>query len=276
MGSNQLDLGRFSAIIVSISGGKDSQVCLDLTYRLVRERNYGGRVLAIHADTGAEWKQSWPHCEMLCKAYGFELFKAMPNHPLPNKIEARCRKLQVEGRKGGWPSAACRYCTSDCKRGPIAKTVRNLFTKDSVVMIPGKGPRTLSFGDTFEVLMITGERRQESSHRAKLPEFSEDKELTIVQRKVLQWRPILDYKLEDVWQTIKTSGLPRHVAYDLGNERLSCGLCVLATEADLRNGAKHCPELAERFLRIERETGHTFRHKKSLAQILGRNEPELI
>jgi hypothetical protein len=28
------------------------------------------------------------------------------------------------------------------------------------------------------------------------------------------------------------------------------------------------PDLAERFLRIERETGFTFRHKKSLADIL--------
>jgi hypothetical protein len=43
---------------------------------------------------------------------------------------------------------------------------------------------------------------------------------------------------------------------------------MLASEGDIRRGAEARPDLAARFLRIERETGFTFRHKKSLSEIL--------
>ena len=51
-------------------------------------------------------------------------------------------------------------------------------------------------------------------------------------------------------------------------KQLSCAICVLATDNDIRNGASECPDLAEHYLRIESEYGHTFRHKKSLYEIL--------
>jgi 3'-phosphoadenosine 5'-phosphosulfate sulfotransferase (PAPS reductase)/FAD synthetase len=273
-------LSNYSAIAISISGGKDSQTILGVTMQMVREQAYGGQVVAIHADTGAEWPQSLPHCRMLCEHYGIPLRVALPFRPLPQHIERRCKMLAEQGKAGGWPnmqnryctshckvnaiektiragwpSAQCRYCTSDCKRSPIQKVVRAEFPSGD-------------FG--VNILSITGERRQESPHRAKLPEMDANKPLTIKGRVVTNWRPILDYRLEDVWKHIADTGIPRHVAYDKGNERLSCAICVLAKESDIRNGAAECPELAEHFLRIERETGHTFRHKRSLADILSR------
>lgn len=273
-----MNMGDYSAVVISISGGKDSQTIMGVVMRLVREQSYGGQVIAVHADTGAEWPQSLPHCRMLCEHYGIELRVALPFRPLPAHIERRCRMLAEQGRAGGWPdmanryctahckvnaiekviragwpSAQCRYCTSDCKRGPIQKVVRQAWPAGAA---------------GAAVLSVTGERRQESPHRAKLPDMDRNKPLTAGGRTVTNWRPILDYRLEDVWAHIAATGLPRHVAYDRGNERLSCAICVLAKDGDIRRGAAECPELAEHYLRIERETGHTFRHKKSLAQIL--------
>ena len=272
-----MQLGDYDAVAVSISGGKDSQTILGVVLALAREQSYGGKVVAIHADTGAEWPQSLPHCRMLCAHYGVPLLVAVPHRALPEHIERRCRMLAEQGKAGGWPDAAnryctahckvnaiqktvragwpsakCRFCTSDCKRNPIQKEVRAQWPS-------GLGVRVLS---------VTGERREESPHRAKLPALDPNKPLTVAGREVWNWRPILDYRLGDVWAHIASTGLPRHVAYDRGNERLSCAICVLAKESDIRNGAAECPELAERFLRIERETGHTFRHKRSLADIL--------
>ena len=247
-----ISLSNYNGIVISISGGKDSQTILDVVFNMVKRDNWGGRLLAVHADTGAEWPQSLPHCQMLCRHYGIELRVAIPHRLLPDHIEARCRKLQADGRKGGWPSSACRYCTSDCKRNPIQKVIRSVFdTKNA-----------------HSILSITGERREESSRRAKLPETELNKMLTAGKRQVMNYRPILDMTLEQVWAHIQETGLPRHVAYDLGNERLSCALCVLAKDADLRNGAAHNPELRDRYLQIERETGHTFKNGKSLAKIL--------
>jgi 3'-phosphoadenosine 5'-phosphosulfate sulfotransferase (PAPS reductase)/FAD synthetase len=247
-----MNLTNYSGISVSISGGKDSQTILGLIADAVKEQNYGGRLIAIHADTGAEWAESLPHCRMLCEHYRIPLFVAVPFRALPDHIEKRCRELAIQGRKGGWPSSACRYCTSDCKRSPIQKVIRAEF--------PGLLGKS--------VLSVTGERREESSKRAKLPEFDSNKTLTTRTRLVTNWRPILDYKLPDVWRHIAGTGLPRHVAYDRGNDRLSCAMCVLATDNDIRNGAAAVPELAARFLQIEKDTGHTFKNGKSLAQIL--------
>lgn len=251
-----MNLGNYSAIVVSISGGKDSQTILGVVSSMAREQVYGGQIIAIHANTGMEWPQSLPQCQMLCNHYGIKLVLAEPNTPLPQRIEARCRALSVQGKKGGWPSAKCRYCTSDCKRNPIWKVIRNRF--------PAKSHAS--------ILSVTGERRQESSHRAKLNAIDDNVTLTAGSRTVRNWRPILDYTIDDVWRHIAATGLPRHIAYDRGNERLSCAICVLAKEGDIRNGADECPELASHLLRIERDTGHTFRNKKSLAEILKRSE----
>lgn len=246
-----MKMSDYSAVMVSISGGKDSQTILGVVIQKAREEAYTGNIIAVHADTGAEWPQSRPHCEMLCKHYAIPLMVAQPFRALPDHIEQRVKKLEGSG-KPAWPSAACRYCTSDCKRNPIDKVLRCAW------------PHTV----TTSILSVTGERREESSHRAKLAEVEINKRLTVGSRTVTQWRPILDYKLDDVWSHIRQTGLPRHVAYDRGNERLSCALCVLANDNDIRNGAEACPELTERYLKIERETGFTFKNGRSLADIL--------
>lgn len=72
----------------------------------------------------------------------------------------------------------------------------------------------------------------------------------------------------EIWREIRASGLKAHPAYAQGNDRLSCALCVFANITDLRNGARARPDLAQRYLEIEREKQHDFRYKQSLASIL--------
>lgn len=57
-------------------------------------------------------------------------------------------------------------------------------------------------------------------------------------------------------------------AYVYGNERLSCALCILANDNDLRNGARHQPELAAHYIRLEEVGGATFKNGRSLAEIV--------
>lgn len=252
----QYDLRGYSAVVVNISGGKDSQTILGLVMRLAREQAYSGQIIAVHADTGAEWPQSLPHCELLCRHYQVPLQVAHPFRALPDHIERRCHMLaQQSPPKPGWPTMAQRYCTSDCKRSPIEKVMRRVFPH----------------GLEGEILSVTGERREESPRRSRMQVLEPDKRLTAGNRTVTRWKPILDYRLEDVWQHIKATGLPRHPAYDLGNERVSCAICMLATDADIRRGATAVPRLADHYLRLERETGFTMKQGKSLKQILQPN-----
>jgi 3'-phosphoadenosine 5'-phosphosulfate sulfotransferase (PAPS reductase)/FAD synthetase len=124
-------------------------------------------------------------------------------------------------------------------------------------------------------------------------------------RLAITWYAIHDWLLEDVWRACGTNGFdvgqrravyqfaieledgggdtavvealkqlalkdwPAHPAYVYGNERLSCALCILANDNDLRNGARHQPELAAHFIHLEEVGGSTFKNGRSLVEIVG-------
>ena len=93
--------------------------------------------------------------------------------------------------------------------------------------------------------------------------------MTAGNRQVFRYRPLLDWKEHQIWDAINKSRIPAHPAYtEYGNERLSCALCIFACDQDLRNGALNRPDLAERYLKVERESGFLFREKRSLQEIL--------
>jgi 3'-phosphoadenosine 5'-phosphosulfate sulfotransferase (PAPS reductase)/FAD synthetase len=237
-----IDLTKYNLLALSLSGGKDSMNIALETVAEAEKRKVKHRILAIHSDTSAEWPQTQDEVSKLCKSLAIPLQIVYPRYPLPDYITMR----------GKFPSMQCRFCTG-LKTDAIEKLIRNLFP----------------FKQESKILSITGERREESTHRAKLDEFCVHKELTAGNRQVFCYRPIIDWKVGKVWDRIKTSGLPPHPAYtEYGNERLSCAICVFACYKDIWNGAIVRPDLVERYLEVERKTGFLFRHKQSLASIL--------
>jgi 3'-phosphoadenosine 5'-phosphosulfate sulfotransferase (PAPS reductase)/FAD synthetase len=134
-----------------------------------------------------------------------------------------------------------RYCTSDLKRGPISRFIRQNFSGN--------------------VVCATGLRAEESTARAKRETFRLRKDCTAPTkgRFVYDWLPIRDWSEADVWRCIQQHGNIYHEAYQHGNQRLSCALCVLASVNDLINGAVHNPDTYREYCRIEAITGYSFR-----------------
>lgn len=64
-------------------------------------------------------------------------------------------------------------------------------------------------------------------------------------------------KADEVFATISEAGQEPHYAYALGNERLSCVFCIMASRNDLKNGATHHPDLLEQYAALEARTGYT-------------------
>ncbi len=239
------DLRSYDHIVLNSSGGKDSQAMIDYIVDLADAAGVRDRLMVVHADLGrVEWEGTRELAQRQAEHYGlrFEVVKR-PQGDLLDHIEAR----------GMFPSPSARYCTSDHKRGQISKLFTKLWREGD--------------GSHVRILSCMGMRAQESSARAKLEAFSNDKRNTNGRRTVDTWLPIHEWSVEQVWECIRESGVEHHRAYDLGMPRLSCVFCIFAPRNGLLLAGKHNPELLDAYVEVEERIGHTFKHGESLADV---------
>jgi 3'-phosphoadenosine 5'-phosphosulfate sulfotransferase (PAPS reductase)/FAD synthetase len=244
-----------AALVLSVSGGKDSDaMCHHLLQRRQTE-GWSGEVVMIHADleTRVEWQQTPDYVQHLAQRKGVPLHVVRWTHG--DLIDRIWQRYYKDPSRPCWPSAQMRYCTADLKRGPISRELRRLFPSGNVICAMGL-------------------RAQESQTRARRPTFSlrTDSSAPTKGRFVYDWLPIHDWTETDVWDCIRRHGNIHHEAYSLGNHRLSCALCVLASLNDLINGAVHNPDTYREYCRIEAVTGYSFRKDFWLSDL----KPDLL
>ena len=242
-------LTSYDVLLVSSSGGKDSQAMLDVVAEKARAEGVACRVVVVHCDLGrVEWAGTAELAEEQAKHYGFRFIKvSRPQGDLLDHVEAR----------GMWPSSAARYCTSDHKRGQVAKVLTQLT--DEVRAKTGK-PQA-------RILSMMGIRAEESPARAKKTAFGKDARASNGKRHVDLWYPIFDWTVDQVWERIRASGVRHHPAYDLGMPRLSCCFCIMASRDALLLAGKHNRALLEQYVDVEKRIGHTFKRHLPIAEI---------
>ena len=244
-----IDLANRGAIYyVSHSGGKDSQAMYDyITAHVPCDQ-----IVVVHADLGrVEWHGTQDHIRNTTWGiHPLNVVHAVDKHGnrkgLLEMIEARALKRPDSP---AWPSSAQRYCTSDLKRGPIEKFIRNDMKQR---------------GATLAVNCM-GLRAQESPARAKRDVLTPNNRLSKAGREVYDWLPIHEWDVSEVFDAIARAGQQPHPAYALGNERLSCVFCIFGSDGDLANGARQRPELAREYLALEERIGRSMFHKRRLA-----------
>lgn len=236
------DLAERGAIFyVSHSGGKDSQAM----YAELCKKVPDDQIVVIHADLGeVEWDGVQDH------------IRANIRHDL-NVVSAGKTLFDMVRRRAAtrpdvpaFPSSAHRQCTSDLKRGPIYKFIRNdMKARDAVVAVN-----------------CMGLRASESPARSKRKTLAVNATLSKAGRAVFEYLPIHHYTDDDVFAAIATAGQKPFWAYAAGNKRLSCVFCIMGCDNDLRNGALHRPALYQQYLDLERETGWTMLNGQSLRE----------
>ncbi len=241
------DLASYDAIIVNSSAGKDSQAMLDYVVEQASEVGVKDRIVVFHADLGrAEWPGTAELAEEQASNYSLRFEKiTRPQGDLIDHIEKR----------GMFPDAARRYCTSDHKRAQGRKLLTQIV-------------RELHTGQQVRLLQCMGFRREESPARRKKIPFRFDLAASNGRRHVDEWLPILDWSEREVWERIERAGTRHHRAYDAGMPRLSCSFCVLASRAALVRAAQLRPELAQEYADIERSIDHRFRKDLSMSEII--------
>ncbi|AVX93274.1 phosphoadenosine phosphosulfate reductase family protein [Pseudomonas psychrophila] len=238
---NEIDqlIADGALFISNHSGGKDSQVQL---IRLL-ERVPAAQLLVVHASLGAmEWPGAMELARDQAAAAGLPFIVAKAGKTLLEMVE---RRFESRPEVPSWPSASTRQCTSDLKRGPIQREVRR-YAKS-------KGFKT--------IVNCLGLRAQESPGRAKRAAFSRMGISNSVHT-WFEWLPVHDMSATEVFDAISAAGQKPHYAYALGNDRLSCVFCIMASKADLRNGRVERPELFKQYVDMEQRTGYTMHMKR--------------
>lgn len=234
-----------AALVLSVSGGKDSDAMSHHLLDLRDAEGWTGDAVMVHADLGrAEWHSTHEYVRNLAARKGVALHVVQWREGLLGDLIDRIwQRYHADPSRPCWPSSAARYCTSDLKRGPISVWIRNAYPSGNVVCAMGL-------------------RADESPARAKKQVVSVRTDCTSEQkgRLVLDWLPIHSWTEDSVWGSIQSHGGICHPAYALGNSRLSCACCVLASVSDLINGAIHNPDTYRELCRIEAVTGWSFRH----------------
>lgn len=217
------------------SGGKDSQAMLIKLLGLIP----ANQLLVVHASLGEmEWPGALELAKKQAEEAGLPFIVATARKTL---LEMVIRRFESRPEVPSWPSASTRQCTSDLKRGPIQREVRRYAKANG-----------------FKVIVnCLGLRAQESPGRAKRSAFHKNETESNSVLTWYEWLPVHELIADEVFATIREAGQKPHYAYELGNERLSCVFCIMASRNDLKNGAAHHPELLEKYAELETRTGYT-------------------
>lgn len=210
---------RSAAVAIGVSGGKDSQAAVIATMALLDRHGHIGPRVLVHADLGSvEWEESLPVCERLAKRFGLELLVVRRKAGgLMERWEARWasskrrwEELSTVTLVPCWSTPSMRFCTSEQKTHVIVAELKRRF----------KG---------IPIINVTGVRRAESAARAKSTISSWDAD-----KRILNWRPIADWSVEDVFAAIDGSGMDPHPAYrQFGMSRVSCRFCIMSNIDDM-------------------------------------------
>ena len=236
-----MPLEEYDHFIVSFSGGKDSTACV---LHLLEMGVPPGRIELWHqAVDGRPGKDErlwdWPcteaYCRAFARAFGMRMLFQWREGGYDGELlkeDALSAPVSFETPDGGvvtvqpgkqaepatrrmfpFPGAnlQTRWCSSTLKIEVAARALTN-------------DPR---FSRNVNVLFLTGERREESNNRAQYAEVIHHRsEALSYGRRIDQWRSIINWTEEDVWDAMSRFRVRPHPAYYLGWSRVSCLPCI--------------------------------------------------
>jgi 3'-phosphoadenosine 5'-phosphosulfate sulfotransferase (PAPS reductase)/FAD synthetase len=123
-----------------------------------------------------------------------------------------------------------------------------------------------------KVLLVTGERAQESSARAKYLE-SELHASSNKKRTVHQWRPVHGWDEANVWAALDRWRLVPHPCYRLGWGRCSCMTCIFGNKDQWASSRKLSPRSFNIIAAYEKQFGLTIHRKMGVVELADEGTP---
>mgnify|MGYP001078839877 CR=1 FL=1 len=183
---------------VAFSGGKDSQVVLDIVSRVLAPDDY----MVIFTDTTMEIPFTYETVEKTKKSYQ----KAYPELKF---YTARPPKDALEfWEQFGPPSMLQRWCCSVCKTAPFTNFIRDIHKESGEVIQPKN-------------LVFEGVRADESDKRNKYKKITH----RVKQTKQINAEPILHWNMAEVFLYLLYRNIRLNKGYRYGLHRVGCAVC---------------------------------------------------
>jgi len=282
--SELLPLEAYDKVIISYSGGKDSLACLLYILDLGVPKD---RIELWHQHVDGEpgvdsTFMDWPVTEAYCKATG----------------EAMGIPVRFQWKQGGFKGEMLRENSRtngvgfELADGTVVRldsstrgkeTTRRKFPQVSAnlsvrwcsaylkIDVAGRAINNDPELKNSKILFVTGERREESAARARYAEMEPHRSNT-KSRRVDQWRAIIDWTEQEVWDIIKRNRINPHPAYRLGWGRVSCMACIFADKNQWASIRELDPKCFNKVSAYESEFGVTIQRKDSIVEQADKGE----
>lgn len=191
---------KIDRFLASFSGGKDSQVVLDLCTRAIPSTDFE----VIYSDTGYELPPSLTLYDEVQRYYK-ELYPDLKFSTARNH-----ENVLNYWDKMGTPSESLRWCCTIMKTSPLYRSLKKEDNKQSKVL-------------TFE-----GVRAEESVRRSNYERIGKG----VKHDTAINARPILHWSTIEIFLYIFKYNLPINPAYRLGKARVGCLICPYSSQWD--------------------------------------------
>lgn len=271
-------------VVVSWSGGKDSQACLIWACEKFGAKN----IVAVFCDTGWEHKSTYKHVNIICEVLGVELIIL--------KSDKYDGFIDMAIKRGRYPSAKRRFCTEKLKIEPMIDWV--LKQKDNLLIIQGIRKdeslarsvmldqcRYFKFyfephsSNTMIIERLTLKMQKDGSldsvnteklnkAKSRLRQGKEDfKYHSYRKKEIIDWcsrysddilRPIFNWTGQATIAYSLDNNIPLNPLYYTGRSRVGCWPCIMCTKEEFDFVLNNDPDRIEEIRKGEKDSGSTF------------------
>ena len=212
--------GRVDSFVCAFSGGKDSQINLDIVSRVLNPSDY----IAVFTDTGMELPCTIDTVNSTRKKYlasssDFKLYHAC------SEVSAIKQWEEI-----GPPSRFSRWCCSVRKTGLFTRTMKEILKVD-------KQPK---------VLVFEGVRGEESARREKYERIASG----VKHVNLINCRPIFSWNTTEIYLYALFNSIDLNPAYKMGLTRVGCNICPFASSWSESMIKKLYPNLVKPYIKV--------------------------
>jgi len=254
-------------VLIAFSGGKDS---VAMVLRSIYEWNIPkSQIKLYHHEVDGQGEQlfDWPcttsYCVAFANALGIDILFSYSDGGILKemyRVDTYRQPMYIQAEMNGpFLKLLPRKQQRDINTKLMFPAVENDLNKrwcSSVAKIEVMS-RCINNSPALadqDIVIMTGERRVESTNRAKYNEIERyDKLSDNSDRKVVTWRSVIDLSDEEVWKLFEEHKIQPHPCYELGWGRCSCQLCIFSNANIWATNNELSPDKVKRIADIEKD-----------------------